>query len=111
MDESKSTFKGEEKIKLKLLGHEGWIKKKTEPKEEHYKNRFISIEGDLKKLSGRYKIKIEEVIDYKYIPSYKKIVHEAEGYLEINKDYNLINVMEKSTKEVLNISSWKKKDI
>ncbi len=109
LDESKSTFKGEEKIKLKLLGHEGWIKMKTEPKEEHYKNRFISIEGDLEKLSGRYKIKIEEVIDYKYIPSDKKIVHEAEGYLEINKDYNLINVMEKSTKEELNISSWKKK--
>ena len=41
----------------------------------------------------------------------KKIVHEATGYLVINEDYNLINVMEKNKKEELNISSWKKKDI
>lgn len=109
LDESKSTFKAEETIKLKLEGLEALVKTKTEPKEEQYKNRFITIEGDLKKLSGRYKIKIEDVIEYKYIPSDKKIVHEAEGYLVINKDYNLINVMEKSTKEELNISSWKKK--
>ncbi len=84
-------------------------KKKIEPEKEPLKNRLIKIEGNIEKMSGRYKIEIEDIIQYQYIPPDKKIIYEASGYMVINEECSIIDIMEKTKEETLKIHNWTKK--
>ncbi len=108
-DEDKSSFRVDEKIKVKVEGFEALVEQTSESQKEQFKNRLINIKGNVEKLSGRYEIGIEERIEYGYISSETKKVYEASGYVVINKDYSTIDVMEQAKEEKLNICSWKKK--
>lgn len=108
-DEKTNSFKVDEKKKVKMDAFEARFIYKSEPEKEHFKNILINIEGNIKNLSGRYKIEIEDIIEYKHIPSETKKVYGASGYMVINKDCSTIDLMEKGKKEELNICSWKKK--
>jgi len=108
-DESTNSFKVDEKKKAKMDAFEAHFIYKSEPEKEHFKNRLIKIEGNVEKLSGKYKIEIEDIIEYQHIPPDRKKVYEASGYMVINEDYSTIDLMEKGKEEELNIHIWKKK--
>ncbi len=86
-------------------------KKKIEPEKEYLRYRLIKIEGNVEKMSGRYKIEIEEIIEYQVIPPGKKIIYKASGYMVINEDCSIIDVMEKAKEETLKIHSGQRKQL
>ena len=108
-DEVKNSFRLDGKIKEKVEGFEALVGQMSGQKKEQFKNRLINIKGNVEKLSGRYEIGIEEIVEYGYIAPETKKVHEASGYLVINEDCSTIDVMEKAKEEKLNICGWKKK--
>lgn len=69
----------------------------------------ITINGSIEKLSGRYDIKVEEIIQYYSLPPGKKTIHQATGYMLFDAtDLNTINVMEKDKEEDIKFLKWKK---
>jgi thioredoxin-like negative regulator of GroEL len=109
-DETTNSFKVDGTKKVKLEGLlESLSMRKTEPEKEHFKTRLIKIEGTVQKLSARYEVKVEDLIEYQTIAPERKTVYEASGYMVVNEDYKTIDVMEKAKDDKLNIRSWKKK--
>lgn len=106
-NEDENTFKVNQKM-IKSKDSEEWIISNSNS-EELTKYRFIKIEGTVEKLVGTYKIKIEHITEYNsnvVSPTINK-VHEATGYMIINKNCASINVMEKNENETI-YKNWEK---
>jgi len=85
------------------------IKNQTGSYRDFFTRRLINIKADISKLSGNYKITIEEKDEYADGTSYgEKKSYKITGYMVINKDINKIEVMEKKNDEDFKIYSWKK---
>jgi tetratricopeptide (TPR) repeat protein len=111
-DETTNSFKVDGTKKVKLEGLlESLSMRKTEPEKEHFKTTLIKIKGTVKKLSARYEVKVEDLIEYQYVSPQRTTVYEASGYMVVNEDYKTIDVMEKAKDEKVDIRSWKKKTV
>jgi thioredoxin-like negative regulator of GroEL len=88
------------------------FKIEEEQKKANEKNgsrRVITINGSIEKLSGRYDIKVEEIIQYTYIPPGKKTIHQAAGYILFDAtDLTSIDIMEKDKEENIEFLKWEK---
>ena len=109
-DKEKKSFKGSGEKKIppdKFLLT--LIKNQTGSNIDFFTKRLIIIQGNIAKLSGKYKITIEEKDEYEDGTSYgEKKTYKVTGHMVINKDINKIIVMEKKNDEDLKMSSWKK---
>jgi len=85
---------------------------KKEADEKNGSKTVITINGSIEKLSGRYDIKVEEIIERTYLSAWspeKKTIHEATGYMMFNvKDLTTIDIMEKDKEENIKFLKWKK---
>lgn len=109
-DKEKKSFKGSGEKKIppdKFLLT--LIKNQTGSNIDFFTKRLIIIQGNIAKLSGKYKITIEEKDEYEDGTSYgEKKTYKVTGHMVINKDIDKIIVMEKKNDEDLKMSSWKK---
>ena len=66
----------------------------------------------MEKLSGRYDIKVEEIIERTYLSEWspeKKTIHQATGYMLFNaKALTTIDIMEKDKGENIKFLTWEK---
>lgn len=110
-DSKTPSFKIDEKKRVKLGALGSILRGHLSSGEERYKTEIIKIEGESTKMSGRYKVEIEDIFEYKHISPVKKKVYEADGLMIISEDFKTIYVMEKDKEEKLNIRRWKKKEV
>ena len=99
LDDVSKTFKIEEHRKEATDGKNG---SKT----------VITIDGSIVKLSGRYDIKVEEIVERTYLSTWlpkKKTIHQATGYMLFDvKDITTIDIMEKDKEEKISFITWRK---
>ena len=99
LDDASKTFKIEEQKKEATDGKNG-------------SRTVIVINGSIEKLSGRYEIKVEEIVKRTYLPTWspeKKTIHQATGYMLFDvKDITTIDIMEKDKEENIKFLKWEK---
>ena len=60
-------------------------------------------------MSGRYDIKVEEIIQYYSLPPGKKTIHQATGHMLFDAtDLSTIDIMEKDKEENIEFLKWEK---
>ena len=95
IDDVSKTFKIEEQQK--------------ETDEKNGSRRVITINGSIEKLSGRYDIKVMEIIQRTYLPPQKNTIYQATGYMLFNAtDLTTIDIMEKDKEENIKFLKWGK---
>ena len=92
-DPNNKTFRSEQSTKLSSI-----------------KTRTVLIEGNVNNLSGKYKIKVEDVTEYTTVSPWKDQIHAADGYMLIHReDDTLIDIMEKTKEDKMSMLNWLKK--
>lgn len=77
--------------------------------EKNSSRSIITVNGSIEKLSGRYDIKVEEIIQYTYASPGKKTIHQATGYMLFDRtDLTTVVIMEKDKEENIEFLKWKK---
>ena len=71
-----------------------------------FKERQVSIRGQIHGRSGRYSVQIEDTSGG--LLSSSKRVYEADGYMVISEDHGSIDVMEKTADDRATYKTWKK---
>ncbi|MCJ7631397.1 nucleotide-binding protein [Candidatus Bathyarchaeota archaeon] len=98
IDDVSKTFKIEEQRK--------------EAGEKNGTRTVITISGSIEKLSGKYDIKVEEIIERTYLSTWspeKKTIHKATGYMLFDvKNLTTIDIMEKDKEENIKFLKWEK---
>ena len=108
-NETTNSFEIKHSKKVKVEGLETLLKEKLEPGKEHFKTRLITINGNSVNLSARYIVEMEDIVEYEYLTPERKKVYKASGYMVINQNYRVIDVMEKTEDDKCNMATWERK--
>ncbi len=106
-DEKSNSFQINEQIKIEEPLLSSILIGKTGEGTKFFKDRLISIKGEINNLSGRYKIQVSDKKETT-LATGDTYIYEADGYMVINENCDYIEAMEKTKDGKAKFEQWRK---